>query len=329
MSPEGKPVPVLKKQAIMRKVILALIPCVAGSVYYFGWRSLVMVAVAWAAGFLAEYAFCRHRKEPVSEAVFVTATIYALILPPTVPWHVLVFGILFAVVFSKEVFGGFGRNTFNPAMAGRCFVYVCFPVALTAVWVPAAQGPWGALGMWSTGSLPDAVTAATPMALAIKGVGEVPPLADLFWGRLSGSMGVTSTLLILLGGVYLYVTKTANRSIILTVILVYAAINEILHQLGVEFYPGALPALMGGGFLFGAFFMATDPVSAPATPEAKIAFAALIAVATAIISNYSVFNGGFMFALLLANMFAPIMDHVVKERKKKKAAAAAAGGGAA
>jgi len=318
MSPEGKPVSLLKKQPIMRKVILALVPCVAGSVYFFGWRSLAVVAVSWAAGFLTEYAFCRNRKEPVSEAVFVTATIYALILPPTVPWHVLVIGIVFAVMFSKEVFGGFGRNIFNPAMAGRCFVYICFPVALTAVWSPAAQGTWGALGVWSTASLPDAVTSATPMALGIKGLGDIPPLSDLFWGRLSGSMGVTSALLILVGGVYLYVTKTANRSIILTVILVYAVINELLHRLGVDFFPGALPALMGGGFLFGAFFMATDPVSAPATPEAKIAYAALIAVFTAVISNYSVFNGGFMFALLLANMFAPIMDHVVKEHKKKK-----------
>ncbi len=320
MSPEEKTIPVLKKQVIMRKVLLALLPCVAGSVYFFGWRSLAVVAVSWLAGFLTEYVFCRSRKEPVSEAVFVTATIFPLILPPTVPWHVLVIGVVFAVAFSKEVFGGFGRNVFNPAMVGRCFIYICFPVAMTAAWAPAAQGPWGALGIWSTASLPDAITSATPMALATKGLADFPTLTDLFFGRISGTMGVTSALLILVGGLYLYVTKTANRSIILTVIIVYAVINELLHRLGVNYFPGALQALMGAGFLFGAFFMATDPVSAPNTPEAKIIYAALIAVFTAVISNYSVFNGGFMFALLLANMFAPILDVAVKEFKKKKKA---------
>ena len=144
MSPDEKPNPIARKQPIMRKVVLALMPCVAGSVYFFGWRSLALVAVSWIFGFLTEYAFCRHRKEPVSEAVFVTATIYAMILPPTVPWHVLIIGIVFAVAFSKEVFGGFGRNVFNPAMSGRCFVYICFPVAMTARWAPAAEGPLGA-----------------------------------------------------------------------------------------------------------------------------------------------------------------------------------------
>lgn len=324
MSPDRKAVPILRRQPVMRRVVLALTPCIAGAVYFFGWRSLVLVAVSWAAAFLAEYIFCRSRKEPVSEAVFVTATLFALILPPTVPWHVLIIGIVFAVVFSKEVFGGFGRNVFNPAMAGRCFVYICFPVAMTAVWSLPAQGPWGALGMWSTASLPDAVTSATPLALALNGLGEVPAAGDLFFGRISGTMGVTSAALILIGAIYLFVTKTANRSIILTLILVYGIANEVFFRLGVGTFPGALPALLGGGFLLGACFMATDPVTAPVTQEAKIAFAVLVAVFTMVIRNYSVFNGGLMFSILLANMFAPIMDYAVKELKRKRAAAAGA-----
>lgn len=324
MNPVTKQTPMLRKQPVMRRVILALIPCIAGSIYFFGWRSLALVAVSWAAAFLAEYLFCRHRKEPVSEAVFVTATLYALILPPTVPWHVLVIGIVFAVVFSKEVFGGFGRNVFNPAMAGRCFVYVCFPVSMTAVWALPAQGLWGALGMWSSASLPDAVTAVTPLAMALSGLGDSPPVSDLFFGRISGTMGVTSAALILIGGIYLFATRTANRSIILTLILVYGITNEVFFRLGVGTFPGALPALLGGGFLLGAFFMATDPVTSPVTREAKIAFAVLVAVFTMVIRNYSVFNGGLMFSILLANMFTPIMDYAVKEMRKKRAAAAGA-----
>ena len=122
----------LKKQTIMRKVILAMLPCIAGAVYYFGWRSLAVVGVSCATAFVCEYIFCRLRKEPVTEAVFVTGILFALILPPAVPWHVVVIGAVFAIVFTKEVFGGFGRNFFNPAMAGRCFVYLCFPLEMTA-----------------------------------------------------------------------------------------------------------------------------------------------------------------------------------------------------
>ena len=123
----------------MRRVMLAMLPCVGGSVYFFGWRSLAVIIVACAVGFIAECFFCRKRNEPVSEAVFVTGILFGLVMPPTASWHVVVFGMLFAVVITKMLFGGFGRNIFNPALAGRCFVYICFPVALTATWAPGAS----------------------------------------------------------------------------------------------------------------------------------------------------------------------------------------------
>src|SRR4030042_930350 len=161
---QQQPVKVLLKQAIMRRVLLALVPCIAGSIYFFGWRSLFMVLIATLTGFAAEFLFTHKRNEPVTEAVFVTTTIFALIMPPTVPWHVLIMGVIFAVMFTKEIFGGFGRNFFNPAMAGRCFVYICFPVAMTATWAPVAEGRWGALNKWTTVSSVNAITSATPMA---------------------------------------------------------------------------------------------------------------------------------------------------------------------
>ncbi|UCD19573.1 MAG: RnfABCDGE type electron transport complex subunit D [candidate division WOR-3 bacterium] len=302
------------RQPIMRRMIRALLPCVIASVYFFGWRSLVVVAVSCITGFVTEYAFTRRRDEPVSEAVFVSAIIYALILPPTIPFHILIFGMVFAIVFGKMVFGGFGSNIFNPAMVGRAFLYICFPIAMTATWASAAPGPWGALGLWSTGSLPDAVTAATPMALVKAGQALPPSLTTLFIGRLAGSMGVTSVLAILIGGIYVFYTRTANRYIIVTVIIVYALINGLLTIAGTPANPGILPALMGGGFLFGAFFMATDPISAPRTRPAMIIYAAIIATGTAIIRTFSVFNGGLMFSILLANMFAPILDYTFKNR---------------
>ena len=334
---------VLRKQAINRRVVIALLPCLAAGVYFFGWRCLFITLWAAVVGFIVEFIFCRKRGEPVSEAVFVTTTIFAMVMPPTVPLHVLTIGVAFAVMFAKEVFGGFGRNIFNPAMAGRCFVYVCFPVALTAAWGPAATGPWGALGMWTTAVSPDVVTGATPMAhlkagrivLEKDGANEIPPdvpedevvgvtsgtlFRALSLGRISGTMGVTSALVILIGGVYMFWTKTASRTIVLTLIITYAALNQILYAFGVEPVPGAWPAVLGGGFLFGAFYMATDPVSSPRTEQAKVIYAILIAVFTATIRNFSIFNGGLMFSILIGNMFAPILDYAVKARKSASAA---------
>jgi Na+-transporting NADH:ubiquinone oxidoreductase subunit B len=294
-------------------------------------------------GFIVEYIFTRQRGEPVSEAVFVTSTIFALIMPSKVPWHILTIGVVFAVMFTKEIFGGFGRNIFNPAMAGRCFVYVCFAPALTASWAPVAHGPWGALDRWSTVSSVETTTSATPMAHLKAGrivsggdkgevLSAVPAdveegevvrvkqsvlLRALLFGRIRGTMGVTSALLILIGGLYLYITKTANRNIILSLVISYAVLNQVLHWCGVEPVPGALPAVLGGGFLFGAFFMVTDPVSAPRMEAARIIYGILIAVCTVVIRNFSIFNGGLMFSILIGNMFAPILDYAVKAYKSR------------
>ena len=340
----------LRKQPAMRKVLLATLPCVFGSVYYFGWRSLAMTLFCCAIGYFFEWLFCRLRKEPVTESVFVTAVLFALVMPPGVGWHVLTVGMGVAVIFSKEVFGGFGRNIFNPALAGRCFIYICFPVALTGIWYPPAEGPLGALGQWSTSIQSDgtvAVTSATPMAhlkagaLALASSSD-PDTADtipfqmpegetthlsrmtllkgLTLGRISGTMGVTSALFILIGGVYLFWKKIASRTTILSVIITYAVLNQVLYWCGVDPVPGAWPALLGAGFLFGAFFMATDPVSSPRTNEAKIVYGIIIGVSTLVIRNFSIFNGGLMFSVLLANMFAPILDYAVKAYKDKQKA---------
>lgn len=354
---KGKPT-LLRSQPTMRKVLWATVPCIAGGVYYFGWRSLAMVLFCCVWGFFLEWLFCRRRNEPVTEAVFVTAVLFALVMPPGIGWHVLIVGMTVAIVFSKEVFGGFGRNFFNPALAGRCFVYICFAGAMTGVWEPPAVGPIGALNKWSVVPVRDAIanTSATPMANLKAGklvlvptsapeksedipfmLAEGSPvklsrtalLKGLVLGRISGTMGVTSALLILIGGIYLYWTKTISRTIILSVIITYAVLNQVFYWCGVEPVPGALPAVLGGGFLFGAFFMATDPVSSPRTEPAKIAYGILIGLATLVIRNFSIFNGGLMFAILLGNMFAPILDVAAKAWQDKQKAKLKARGAAA
>jgi len=301
------------KQPIMRRVIIATLPCTAASIYFFGWRCLAIIIVSCSVAFIAEYAFCRRMNKPVSEAVFVTAIIFALIMPPTIPWHVLIIGIVFAIVFSKMVFGGFGLNIFNPAASGRAFVYISFPLAMTAKWAPAAQGSWGALKMWTTAISADTISAATPMTL-VKAGQAAPAITQLLTGRLAGTLGVTSAGAIILGALYLIISKTANRWIIITTIGTYIIINGLFSLLNIRAAPGIIPALLGGGFLFGACFMATDPISAPKSKLAQIFYSIIIAITTAIIRTFSVFNGGLMFAILLANMFAPILDIAFKKR---------------
>lgn len=306
-----------KPQKIMRKVIWALVPTIFGSVYFFGWRSLASIAVACVVGFLTEYLINRRINEPVSEAVFVTCVLFALVMPPHVPWTVLIVGVVFACFFAKGVFGGFGRNVFNPAIAGRAFVYISFPVALTSTWPQSAPlGGWGALGKWTTAVGPDAIAAATPMSV-MKAGGPAPDIFNLLFGGISGTMGVTSAVLISIGGIYLFYKKIASRTTILSLIITYAVWSQALTWAGVEGLAGAIPAILGGGFLFGAFYMATDPVSSPKTKEAKIFYGMIIGTGTAVIRTFSIFNGGLMFSILLGNMFAPILDHLVRENKKR------------
>jgi Na+-transporting NADH:ubiquinone oxidoreductase subunit B len=340
MDQTDKKIKLIQKQAIMRRVLLALLPCIIGSVYFFGWRCLFLIILSAAVGYAVEYIFSRRLNKPVSEAVFVTTTLFALIMPPTVGIHVLVIGVVFAVMFAKGVFGGYGKNIFNPAIVGRCFVYVCFPVALTGTWVSPAQGPWGALAEWSTVTSPEAITAATPMAYLKSGrlilddtsentipvdvlEGESKTISrktlfnGLMFGRISGTLGVTSSLLILIGGIYLFYTKTASRATIISVILTYAVSSELLHRLGVEPVTSAWVGLLSGGFLLGAFFMATDPVSSPRTNEGRIFYGIIIGICALVIRNFSIFNGGLMFSILIGNMFAPTIDYAVKAVKNR------------
>ncbi len=330
---------ILRKQPPMTRVLIALIPCIAGGIYYFGWRSLAMIILACVVGFITEWLFCRNRNEPATEAVFVTAVLFALVMPPTVGWHVIIVGMVFAIMFSKEVFGGFGRNIFNPALAGRCFVYICFPYALTGVWAPVAEGPWGALDKWSTAPTSQQIlTGATPLAdlkagnLIITDKKEqtqdwqtklntdkdatifVKPATifkSLTFGRISGTMGVTSALLISIGGIYLFWNKTASRAIILSVIISYMFWNQILTWFGVPRFYGPVFPVLSGGFLFGAFYMATDPVSSPKKTASRIIYGIIIGTSTMVIRNFSIFNGGLMFSILIGNMFAPILDYAV------------------
>ncbi len=311
---ELKKKPVIAWLGPMKTVLYALVPASVASIYFFGWRALAMIAIVNIFGFLAEYVFARHYKEPVNSSVFVTNLLFALTLPPSLPLWMATVGIVFAVVFGKMVFGGFGKNIFNPALVGRAFIYVTFAGYMTGTWVEPSTSLLGGLLSWQ----PDAVTSATVLT-----TGEVDSWFYLkaFLGNIPGSLGETSALAVMAGGIYLYWKKIANRSIIH-----WTFISMVIFQAIFRYFDftkiDPLTSVLAGGFMLGLFFMATDPVSAPKKKEAQIVYGIMIGTLTSLIRTFSVWPEGMMFAILLANMFAPVTDLAITNYQKKKKAAA-------
>jgi Na+-transporting NADH:ubiquinone oxidoreductase subunit B len=315
MNQQVKKKPIIKWQKPNVGVMIALIPVIIASIYYFGWRSLLLLSVVSVAGFLTEYIFLKaYYKEPVSSAVFVSCFLFTLTLPPTLPVWIAVVGIVFGILFGKMVFGGFGRNIFNPALTGRAFIYVSFGAPMTAAWVNNFAGFPGGFGAFAS----DAVTKATPMMKIIQGE-VVKPLAMLL-GNESGCLGETSALLLLLGGVYIVVKKYASYRIVVSGFIGMLTVQTALWLAGVPRAIDPLSATIGGGWMMGVLYMATDPVSASSTNTGRWIYGAFIGAVTALIRIFSIWSGGMMFAILLGNMFAPILDHYIKQSKQKGAA---------
>jgi len=304
------------KQKMMRTVILSLIPIIIASIYFFGWRALLLLLVVTIAGLATEWIFEKKYKRKVSEAVFVSCILYTMTLPPSTPFWIAAIGIIFGIFFAKEVFGGFGKNVFNPALVARAFVYVCFPAPLTIQWSKSAIGFPGGFATYLTEGI-EAVSQATPM-LIFRDTGNLTSMTDLILGNVTGSLGETSAILIILAGIYLIYKKVASWQIMAGVLIGFTGLSGALYALGVSQIPNPIFGIFAGGLLFGAVFMATDPITAPKTKEAKWIYGILVGVVTVIIRGYALFAGGMMFAILIANTFVPIMDEGVNAYKKYK-----------
>lgn len=312
---------VFLKQKMMTRVLISLVPILVFSIYQFGYRTLVLLAIVTIAGLLCEYGIMRlinGSKAKVSEALLVSCLLYTLTLPPSTPYWVAIVGIVFGIVFGKCVFGGFGKNIFNPALAGRCLIYVSFPAHLTIAWTQPFAGFPAGFARFTAGA--DAISAATPM-IQLNQDGLTTGYLPLFLGNIAGSLGETSALLILIAAVYLIATKTASWKIIASCAASFAVLNVILHFTGV-IRPDPLFSLLSGGFLFAAVFMATDPISAPKQETSKFIYGALIGLLAVVIRSFSLFTEGIMFAILIANAFVPLIDrHVKTVRNRKKVTA--------
>ncbi len=296
------------RQGMMRRVLISLLPILLFAVYSFGLRILLILAVVTVAGILTEYLILRFMKGStefkIPEAIFVTCVLFTLILPSTVPLWVAVVGIAFGVLFGKGVFGGFAKNVFNPALVGRCFVFISFPSSMTVSWATPFEGFPGGFVRYSTGV--DAISAATPL------VETGTSFLRLLYGQIPGSSGEISSLLILLAAVYLVYTKTASLRIMLSSAVGFLSLSTIFYAFG-AIATTPLVSLLTGGFLFAVVFMATDPITAPRDKTAQIFFGVLIGLLAILIRSFSVFREGAMFAILLGNMFGPLIEMRVKE----------------
>ena len=308
----------LRKQPMMRRVLISLLPIILFSVYLFGWRVLSVLAVVTAAGVLTEHFVEKTRKGKPTESVLVSCFLLTLILPATIPYWQAVVGIVFALIFGKQVFGGFGRNVFNPAVLGRVFLFLTFPGSMTNAWAQPFSGFPGGFARWIS-VIPDGVSRATPLFLSSQG--EMPYThLQLFLGTVPGSMGETSALLILLAGAYLIYRKTASWKTMVSVLAGVLLMQSVFHFTGNSLFPDPIYAILSGGALFGAVFMATDPISAPSTDNTKYVYGLLIGSLAVIMRELSIFPEGMMFAILMVNAFVPLMDIAAKSMKRRAAA---------
>ena len=312
------PAPFLHPQVttprIMGDVLIALAPAFAAGIWFFGLSALLVVLAATAACVATEWALVGRAQLRDLSAV-VTGVLVGLILPPSLPlWMAALCGFV-AIALGKVAWGGLGNNLFNPALVGRAFLQAAFPIALTT-WVPP-QGPFalysGNLALPFLHGPADAVTAATPLG-QMKFLAAATPLADLFWGNVSGSIGETSAAAILLGGVYLLVRRAFDWRLPVGMLAAAALLAEVIHQVHPEKYPGALFTLLSGGLLLGAIFMASDPVTSPVSPLGAWIFAAGAGVLVVLIRFWGGLPEGVMYAILIGNALAPLIDQVCQPR---------------
>lgn len=311
----------------MLLVIAALMPAYIVSVIEFGWGALITTAISVAACVAFEWLiakFILKQKPTICDcSAILTGLLLAFNLPSNLPWWIVIIGALVAIGVGKMTFGGLGQNPFNPALVGRVFLLISFPVQMTT-W-PRSLG-FG-------GSYVDAATGATPLALlkqAIKGgdssvVSQLPDLWDSFVGAMGGSLGEVCALALLVGGIFLICARVITWHIpvsILATVALFAAITGWCGALPEGMTTGQYVAmtLCTGGMMLGAFFMATDYVTSPMTGWGKIIFGIGIGLIVMVIRTWGAYPEGMSFAILIMNACVPLLNHIRPKRfgEKKK-----------
>lgn len=290
------------KQA-MWMVVFALIPSLISAVIFFGFYQLIVVGVSLFFCIATEYAIKRIRKRKptlMDGSAVITGLLLGLIIPPNFNLAFTALGAIFAISIGKEVFGGLGYNIFNPALVGRAFLQAAFPVPMTT---------WQQPNFASV----DSVSSATPLS-AFKFDKVFADLSNLFIGNIGGSIGETSSLAILIGGLFIIFAGIANWRVPLAMTLGVLIFSGIFWLIDPMTYPNPLFHLFAGGFLFGALFMATDWVSSPYTVKGMWIFGLGTALIIVMIRLFGGLPEGVMYAILFMNAFVPLINRYTRPK---------------
>lgn len=304
----------------MRDVIYALLPATGAALWYFGISAALLIGASIIGAVLAEWLFAPRaaRGASLKDATgILTGLLLGLTLPPGLPLWMAFLGGFVSISFGKVIWGGLGHNLFNPALLGRAFLLATFPIAMTT-WVPALPEnffdiyPSNLAWPFMQGGI-DGVTAATPLGL-LKFQQEVTPLADLAFGKIGGSLGETSGVLLLLGGVYLWLRRDLDWRIPVSILATVIVFSACLTLVNAERFPDPLFSVFSGGLLLGAIYMATDPVSSPITPKGAWIFGIGVGVLVMLIRVFGGLPEGVMYAILLMNAATPLIDRYTQPR---------------
>ena len=304
---------------LMFGVVIALLPALITSIFYFGYGAIIVITTSVVSCLLFEYLIQRFVfNKPISitnGSALVTGLLLAFNLPSNIPVFIVVIGSFIAIAVAKMTFGGLGNNPFNPALVGRVFMLISFPVQMTSWPVPAG---------FSTGYI-DAVTGATPLALIKEGlkngesisqlVTQIPTPAQMFLGKIGGSLGEVAAFALLIGFIYLLVRKIITWHIPVSIIGTIAIFTTILWLINPEKNADPVFHILAGGVLLGAIFMATDYVTSPMNPKSMIIYGCGIGILTVIIRVWGAYPEGVSFAILIMNAFVPLMNAYIKPKR--------------
>lgn len=322
-------------QKTMFLVLLALTPATVFNLYLFGWPAILLFIVTVGACVAVEAACLSVAGKPVMATLadcsaILTGWLLAMSLPPWAPWWIGVLAAIFAIALTKHAFGGLGQNLFNPAMVGRTVMLISFPVAMT-VWVAphplfsaGAPGLVEAFAITFGGNIPDTMSAASALGYiktelsrgipVTQSIGQMPDLMDMALGYRAGSMGETSALLILAGGLFLMAKRIISWHIPASMLGSLFLIAALFHAIDPAHFTSGTFHLLSGATFLGAFFIATDYVTSPVSKSGQIIFGIGVGLLTWSIRNFAGYPEGVAFAVLLMNSLTPIIDQYTRPR---------------
>lgn len=302
---------------IMYRVVYALIPALIWSVFVFGLDALRVTAIAIVACLALEYVIQKYllkvKPSLYDGSALVTGILLAFNVPASLPWWIIVIGAIAAVGIGKLSFGGLGSNIFNPALVGRVFLLISFPVQMTS-W-PVNQQNAAVDGVSSAtplAAIKEGITSGTPVSQLMQ---DMPSATDMLLGNISGSLGEISAILLIIGGLYMLYKKVITWEIPVSIIGSVAVIATIFWLVDPQSFVNPVYHLLTGGLMLGAIFMATDMVTSPMTSKGQIIYGVGIGAITILIRLFGAYPEGISFAILIMNAFTPLINNFVKPKR--------------